>query len=205
MLGGRGFRQTYEGLAVEPRRSGRRGAHTSLAVGPGSKTHERQWTRPTLDVNGLYGGFTGTGASTIIPARAAAKVSMCIVPDQDPDTISAAFDRAVEALTPPGVRLEIKHHAAAHPYLCPLNSAGMRAAGAAIELGFGKKPVFIRSGGTLPILAQFKQVLGADSLLMGFCTPDCNAHGPNEFLALEGFQQGIRMAAHFVDRLAQMQ
>jgi len=171
----------------------------------GYTTLERQWARPTLDVNGLYGGFTGTGGSTIIPARAAAKVSMRIVPDQDPEAISAAFDRAVEALTPPGVRLEIKQHAAAHSYLCPLDSAGIRAASAALELGFGKQPVFIRSGGTLPILALFKQELGADSLLMGFCTPDCNAHGPNEFLALGGFQRGIRMAAHFVDRLAQTQ
>ena len=171
----------------------------------GYTTLERQWGRPTLDVNGLHGGFTGEGASTIIPARASAKVSMRIVPDQDPDEIAAAFDKAVEALTPPGVRLEIKQHAVASPYLCPLDSPGIRAAQVALELGFGRQPLFIRSGGTLPILALFQQVLGADSLLMGFCTPDCNAHGPNEFLPLEAFQRGIRMAAHFVDRLAQTQ
>ena len=171
----------------------------------GYTTLQRQWGRPTLDVNGLHSGFTGNGASTIIPARAMAKVSMRIVPDQDPDGISAAFDRAVEALTPPGVRLEIKQHAAAPAYLCPLDSPGIRTAQAALELGFGKQPLFIRSGGTLPILALFKEVLAADSLLMGFCTPDCNAHGPNEFLPLANFQHGIRMAAHFVDRLAQTQ
>lgn len=170
----------------------------------GYSTLVRRWARPTLDVNGLFGGFMGEGSSTIIPARCGAKVSMRLVPDQDPDAISRAFDEAVRALTPPSVRLAIKTFANAAPYVCPMESPGMKAAAAAVEAGFGTAPVYIREGGTLPILPEFKRLLGADSLLMGFCLPNCNAHGPNEFLVLEDFWGGIRTAAHLLEELAKV-
>ena len=147
----------------------------------GYTTLERRWTRPTLDVNGLFGGFMGEGASTIIPARMTAKVSMRIVPDQQPQTIAKAFDDAVRARTPDGTRVEIIDHAHAPPYVCPLDCPGLKAGMAALEAGYGKKPALIREGGTLPILAMFRQVLGAESIMLGFCDPNCNAHGPNEF------------------------
>jgi acetylornithine deacetylase/succinyl-diaminopimelate desuccinylase-like protein len=168
----------------------------------GYGTLERRWARPTVDVNGMFGGFTGEGASTIIPAKVSAKVSMRIVPDQNPDKVSKAFDEAVRALCPPGVMVEIRSHGACAAYVTPMDSPGMRVAADAMEAGFGKRPYFIREGGTLPILPLFKEVLGADSLMMGFCVPDCNAHGPNEFMALSDFHAGIKTAAHFMHLLA---
>ena len=128
---------------------------------------ERRWARPCLDVNGLYGGYRGPGASTIIPSFAGAKVSMRLVADQHPARISAAFDEAIRARCPDTVRLTIETHGVAGPYRAPIDSPGLRAAMRAVEAGFGKKPALIGEGGTLPILPMFQDELGADSLLMG--------------------------------------
>jgi acetylornithine deacetylase/succinyl-diaminopimelate desuccinylase-like protein len=144
----------------------------------------------------------GKGASTIIPAKCGAKVSMRIVADQDPQRISDAFDQAIESAAPNGVRVSITTHGLAAPYVCPLDSPGMKAATTAVEAGFGVPPLLVREGGTLPILAEFKGILGADSLMMGFCLPNCNAHGPNEFLVLDDLWAGIRTAAHFIAQAA---
>lgn len=168
----------------------------------GYSTLERRWVRPTLDVNGLFGGFMGKGSSTIIPAAVGAKVSMRIVPNQDPEKISAAFDDAIRAATPPGVKVEISEFALAAAYVCPLDIPAMAAAKSAVESGFGTKPVLIREGGTLPILPMFKQILNAESILMGFCLPNCNAHGPNEYFHLSDLFGGTRTAVHFAANLA---
>ena len=176
----------------------------SLVGEKGYSTLERRWARPTLDVNGLMGGFTGEGASTVIPAKVMAKVSMRIVPDQTVEAVSKAFDDAVHAAAPPGVRVEVKTLACAAPYVADIESLGMAAAADAVEAGFGCRPVFSREGGTLPILPMFKELLGADSLMLGFCVPDCNAHGPNEFFALSDFHCGTKSAAHFLQRLADL-
>lgn len=168
----------------------------------GFSTIERRWCRPTLDVNGLFGGYVGEGASTVIPAKVMAKVSMRIVPDQDAATIAAAFDKAVRAATPKGVNVEILNHNQCPAYVCPLDSAGIKAAERALEAGFGAKPAFIREGGSLPILALFKDVLGVDSLMLGFCMPDCNAHGPNEYFGIDDFHNGTKAAAHLLAELA---
>ena len=168
----------------------------------GYSTKIRRWARPTLDVNGLCSGFIGEGSSTIIPSKAMAKVSMRIVPDQDPEKISAAFDQAIKAAAPASVRVEVSSHASAAAYVCPLDCPGINAAVSAVEAGFRKKPVLIREGGTLPILPLFKEVLGAESIMIGFALPDSNAHGPNEFIVLDDFHAGIRTAAHFMQRLA---
>lgn len=168
----------------------------------GYGTLERRWARPTLDVNGMIGGFTGEGASTVIPAKVSAKVSMRLVPDQDPAWISNAFDKAVRTACPPGVELEIIDHGACAAYVAPIDSPGMAAAADAIAAGFGKPPLFTREGGTLPILPMFKEVLGADSLMLGFCVPDCNAHGPNEFFSLSDFHSGIKTSAYFFQALS---
>ena len=175
----------------------------ALAGEKGYSTLERRWARPTLDVNGLFGGFTGEGASTIIPAKVCAKVSMRIVPDQDYKQISKAFDDAVLANAPKGVKVSVHTHAACAPYVAPTDSLGMTAAADALAAGFGKRPAFIREGGTLPILPLFKEVLGADSLMLGFCSPECNAHGPNEFFALADLRDGTRSAAHFLALLSE--
>ncbi len=175
---------------------------SSLEGEKGFSTIERRWARPTLDVNGMYGGFTGKGASTIIPAKVAAKVSMRLVPDQDFNKISKAFDEAVMAAAPKGVKVEVHTHSACSPYVAPLESPGIKAASEALERGFGKRPYFIREGGTLPILPLFKQVLGADSIMIGLCMPDCNAHGPNEYFGVSDLHNGAKTAAHFMNILA---
>ncbi|MFQ5461343.1 MAG: peptidase dimerization domain-containing protein, partial [Phycisphaerae bacterium] len=168
----------------------------------GFTTLQRKWARPTLDVNGMIGGFTGKGAMTVIPSKVSSKMSMRIVPDQDPETISKAFDDAVRAACPPGIRLEIQTHAMCGPYISDLDSVGMKAAAEAMTLGFRAPPVYMREGGSLPILPLFKEVLGADSLMLGFCEPDCNAHSPNEFFGLDDFHRGIRTAATFLHLLS---
>jgi len=168
----------------------------------GFSTIERRWARPTLDVNGMYGGFMGVGASTVIPAKIGVKVSMRIVPNQDPEKINKAFEETVEKLCPPGVKLEILTHSYCSAYVAPTDSPGMRAASEALKAGFGKVPVFIREGGTLPILPLFKRELGADSIMIGFCMPDCNAHGPNEFFGIDDLLSGTKTAAHFLNALA---
>ena len=155
----------------------------------------RRWARPTLDVNGIYGGYMGEGSSTIIPSYAGAKVSMRLVPDQKAAEIDRAFEEAVHARLPDTVTFEIKSHVHCDPYLADLKSAGMKAARQAIESGFGKASVLIREGGSLPILPMFKRILGADSLMLGYCQPNCNAHSPNEFFHIRDFEAGMRSTA----------
>jgi acetylornithine deacetylase/succinyl-diaminopimelate desuccinylase-like protein len=154
-----------------------------------------RWARPTLDVNGIFGGYMKEGSSTIIPSFAGAKVSMRLVPDQKSDEIERLFEEAVRSRLPDTVKFEIKSHASCDPYLADVSSAGMTAARAAVAMGFGKEPVLIREGGSLPILPMLKQVLGADSLMMGYCQPNCNAHSPNEFLHIRDFEAGMRSSA----------
>lgn len=155
----------------------------------------RRWARPTFDVNGIYGGYMKEGSSTIIPSMAGAKVSMRLVPDQKADEIERLFEETVRARVPDTVTLEIKSHASCDPYLADVTSAGMKAARRAVAMGFGKEPVLIREGGSLPILPMLKQVLGADSLMLGYCMPNCNAHSPNEFLHVKDFESGMKASA----------
>ena len=169
----------------------------------GYTSAERCTARPTLDVNGLLAGYTGEGAATIIPARAVAKVSMRLVADQDYQRISQAFDQAVRSACPPTVRLSIANYSHCAPYLAPTDSPGMRAAAAALTASFGKAPVFTREGGTLPILPLFRQVLRADSIMLGFAVPDCNLHSPNEFFHVRDFENGTRCILHFLEKICE--
>ncbi len=168
----------------------------------GYSTLERCWVRPTLDVNGLNSGFTANGFSSIVPAKACGKLSMRLVPNQDPVKVSRAFDDFVRRVCPPGVRVEIIDHAVCPPYVAPMDSPGMRAGADALEAGFGRRPLFSRAGGSLPILTLFRETLGADTLLLGFGVPGCNMHGPNEFLVINDFNAGARTAAHLLNNLA---
>lgn len=164
---------------------------------------ERKTARPTLDVNGIWGGFSGEGAKTVIPARAGAKVSMRLVPDQKPNVINALFKDYIRSLTPSGVRVQITELHGAEPVLVRRDQVSVKAAARAIETGFGKAPVFIREGGSIPIVNLFKEVLGLDSiLLMGWGSPDDGAHSPNERFSLEDFHRGIRSAAALFYELA---
>jgi acetylornithine deacetylase/succinyl-diaminopimelate desuccinylase-like protein len=163
-----------------------------------------RWARPTLDVNGIYGGYMKEGSSTIIPSFAGAKISMRLVPDQKAAEIARLFEQAVRDRVPDTVRLEVKSYAGCDPYLADLTSAGMAAAKEALRLGFGKEPVLTREGGSLPILPMFKTILRADSLLVGYCQPNCNAHSPNEFLHIRDFDAGMRTSAALYGLLGSM-
>jgi acetylornithine deacetylase/succinyl-diaminopimelate desuccinylase-like protein len=168
----------------------------------GFTTLERVWARPTLDVNGLVSGFTGEGAKTVLPARAMAKVSMRLVPDQDPETVADLFRRHVESVTPPGVTVEVRKLHGARPYLAPIDHPANQAARRALSLAFGGETVMTREGGTIPVTTTFQERLGVASVMMGFGTPDENAHAPDENLVLENFHGGIVAAAHFYDEFA---
>lgn len=165
----------------------------------GFSTEERRTIRPTIEVNGLTSGFQGEGANTIIPARASAKISMRLVPNQDAQEVSQAFDAAIRERCPSHVKLEIvTHGTAADAYMAPFEGKAMTAARRALKEAFDRDPVFIREGGTLPILPMFKRVLGADSLMLGFASPTCNAHGPNEKVRIPDLDRGAEAIARLM-------
>ena len=161
----------------------------------GYTTLERMWARPTCDVNGMVSGYGGEGAKTIIPAKAMAKVSMRLVPNQDPASIAAAFQAYVTKIAPPGVTVEVINHHNAAPVLVPRNSDMVQAGMAALEKGFGAKPVFIREGGSIPIVGTFQSCLKAPVLLLGYGLATDNIHSPNEKFHLENFWRGARTSA----------
>jgi acetylornithine deacetylase/succinyl-diaminopimelate desuccinylase-like protein len=170
----------------------------------GYTSDERRTARPTLDINGLLSGFTGEGAATIVPAQAAAKVSMRLVPDQDPDKISRRFDQFLQEQCPDAVSLNIEIHSACKAYMAPTDSPGLRAAAEALRESYGRDPVLCREGGTLPILPVFKETLGADSLLIGFALPECNLHSPDEFFMQSDFETGTRCILRFLNHCADL-
>jgi acetylornithine deacetylase/succinyl-diaminopimelate desuccinylase-like protein len=170
----------------------------------GFTTLERLWARPTLEVNGLYSGFVGEGAKTVLPARAMAKVSMRLVPDQDPARIARAFTRYVRQIAPKAVRVTITEISGrGKPWLCPTDHPAIQALARAMRKGFGKQPVFNRTGGTIPIVPTLDRLLKAPILLMGIGLPDENAHAPNEKLDLDNLHQGMLSAAHLLHELAE--
>lgn len=161
----------------------------------GYSTLERVWGRPTFEVNGLLSGFTGEGAKTVIPAVAMAKVSMRLVPDQDPETIADLCEAYLRKVTPRTVELTVTRMHNGRPWMTDFDNPFIQAAGRAIELGFGRRPVFNREGGSIPVLATFQEVLGLPSVLFGIGLPDENAHAPNEKLDLGNFHGGIIASA----------
>ena len=167
----------------------------------GFTTLERLWARPTLECNGIWGGFTGEGAKTVLPSRASAKISMRLVPDQSSSKAARLFERYVTASAPKGVQVTVRSLHGGEPVITPIESAGVRAAVVALERGFGKKPFYQREGGSIPIVVQFKKLLKIDTVLLGFGLPDENAHAPDEFLHLPNFYGGIRTVAHFFEVL----
>ncbi len=168
----------------------------------GYSTLERVWARPTLEVNGLLGGFTGEGAKTVIPAVSMAKVSMRLVPDQDPDKIAAAFESYVRKVAPKSVEVKVTRLHGAKPWLTAYDSAFVQAAGRAIEQGFGRPPVFCREGGSIPVVSTFQEELNLPSVLFGVGLPDENAHAPNERLDLDNFHNGIVASAILYSEIA---
>ncbi|HTV48678.1 MAG TPA: dipeptidase [Phycisphaerae bacterium] len=163
---------------------------------------QRRWCRPTLDINGLTSGYQGPGAKTVLPCLASAKVSMRLVPNQDPQKIAIAFEEYLRQLKPPGIKLGLQQLGASPAALTPIDSPAVAAAAEAVREGFLADPVFVREGGSIPVVTWFKELLGLDSVLLGFGLPDDNLHAPNEKLDLDCFYNGIRTAAALYDLLA---
>jgi acetylornithine deacetylase/succinyl-diaminopimelate desuccinylase-like protein len=168
----------------------------------GYSTLERVWARPTLEVNGILGGFTGEGAKTVIPAVAMAKVSMRLVPNQDPDKIAELFEAYVKKIAPKTVEVTVTRMHGGKPWMTDFDNPFVQAAGRAIEKGFGKTPVFNREGGSIPVVATFQEILGLPSVLFGVGLPDENAHAPNEKLDLNNFHGGVIASAYLYDEVA---
>ncbi len=164
---------------------------------------ERLGARPTLEVHGIVGGFTGEGAKTVIPAEAKAKISMRLPPDVTSEEAFALFEQRVHELAPPGVQVTVRNIHGGESVLVPVDTPPMRAAAAALQEVYGKEPVFLREGGSIPIAALFYTVLNDPVVLMGFGLPDDNLHAPNEKYALSQFYKGIRTVASFLQRLGQ--
>lgn len=169
---------------------------------PGYSLVERLGARPSLDVNGLLSGWTGEGAKTVLPARAMAKVSMRLVPDQDPDEIAALVQDHVARIAPAGARVAVRSLHGARPALCDRDHPAMRAAAAACADVFGTAPVFTREGGSIPVVTLLDELLGIPTVLLGFGLPDDGLHGPNEKFALDQYWKGIETVIAFLERLA---
>jgi acetylornithine deacetylase/succinyl-diaminopimelate desuccinylase-like protein len=167
----------------------------------GFSTLERTWARPTFEVNGLLSGFTGEGAKTVIPATAMAKISMRLVPNQDPDKIAALFEEYVKKVTPKSVELKVTRMHGGKPWMTELDNVYIQAAARAIELGFNRTPVYTREGGSIPVVSTFQSELNAPTVLFGLGLPDENAHAPNEKLDLGNFYGGIIAAAYLYEEI----
>ena len=168
----------------------------------GYSTMERNSIRPTLDVNGIWGGYTGAGAKTVIASRAYAKISMRLVPHQDPDEITALFTSYFSQIAPEGVTVKVTPHHGGQPYVCPTDHPGYAAAVAALTDSFGQKAVPVRSGGSIPIVALFEEELGAKSILMGFGLDSDAIHSPNEHYGVVNYFKGIETIPLFYRHFA---
>jgi len=168
---------------------------------PGFSVFERTWARPTLEVHGIRGGFTGEGAKTVIPARAVAKISTRLVGDQQIDECIAQTRAAVKAACPKGVKAELKVLHTGAPSLTDPDNPFIHAAADALQQTFGKETVYIRSGGSIPIVGVFDRYLGIPSVMMGFGLPDDNLHAPNEKFHLPNFYRGIETVARYLEIL----
>jgi acetylornithine deacetylase/succinyl-diaminopimelate desuccinylase-like protein len=163
---------------------------------------EQITARPTLDCNGIWGGYTGDGSKTVLPSKASAKISMRLVADQDHEEIAELFRAYVMKVAPPQVQVSVKSLHGGRPAMVERDSHEIQAAAAALEKAFGHKPVFIREGGSIPVVSTFKRVLGIPTVLMGFGLSDDNLHSPNEKFYLPNFYRGIQASIHFMDELA---
>ena len=180
------------------------GVPASMDGEPGATLLERLSARPTFDINGIWGGYSGDGAKTIIPAWAAAKISTRLVPDQDYRAIELAMVRHLESIAPPTVRVEVKVIHGGAPVITPLDHPGIAPAARALEAGFGKAPLFQRSGGSVPVVAALDAQLGLKTLMVGFANPTGNFHAPNEWMSLRNLRDGTVALVHLWAELGTM-
>jgi acetylornithine deacetylase/succinyl-diaminopimelate desuccinylase-like protein len=165
---------------------------------------ERIWARPTLDINGIWGGYTGAGSKTVIPSHASAKLSCRLVPDQDPDKVVAALERFVRERLPADCRLELVDHGRGRPVRVATDSPWLKAARKGIEDAFGRPPALIGCGGSIPITMPLREILGLDVLFVGFGLDDDRVHSPNEKFELACYAKGIRTHAAMLARFAEL-
>ncbi|GAB3892164.1 dipeptidase [Spirosoma agri] len=170
----------------------------------GYSTNERTSIRPTLDVNGIWGGYTGEGAKTVLPSKASAKISMRLVPNQTPDEITELFTKHFTAIAPASVSVKVTPHHGGLPYVTPVDSVEFEAASKAFEDAWGKKPIPTRGGGSIPIVALFERELGIKSILMGFGLDSDALHSPNESYGLFNFYKGIETIPYFYKNYAEL-
>jgi acetylornithine deacetylase/succinyl-diaminopimelate desuccinylase-like protein len=175
---------------------------SSLGGETGYSTLERIWTRPTCEVNGLLSGYTGEGAKTVLPSKAMAKVSCRLVPDQTPERIVELMRAHIASVTPPGIRVDITYLHGGRPWRAELSGPLFIAAKRALESAFGRAPVVVGEGGSIPVVEDFRRHLGAPVLLMGFGLPGENAHAPNEWISDENFVKGMKAVAKFWEEYA---
>jgi len=174
---------------------------------PGEKGYtvaERIWARPTLDINGMYGGYEGEGAKTVIASKAVVKFSTRLVPNQDPDKIAKLVEAHMKRIAPPSVTIKFDILSTGKWWLAPFDHPIIQAGKKALEEGFGKKAVFIREGGSIPLVSMMYDQLGKPCVLLGFGLPDENAHAPNERMALENYLKGILSIAYFYYEVGQL-
>jgi acetylornithine deacetylase/succinyl-diaminopimelate desuccinylase-like protein len=170
----------------------------------GYTTLERTATRPTLDVNGIWGGYTGEGAKTVLPSKAYAKISMRLVPNQSPDKITELFKNHFESIAPAGVKVEVRPHHGGWPVVTPTDSIEYQAAAAAMKTTFGKDPIPSRGGGSIPIVASFEKILGLKTVLMGFGLDTDDIHSPDEHYGVFNYLKGIETIPYFYKYYAEL-
>ncbi len=207
-----GFYEKVRKLTAEERRAFAKLPHSDAkfkkSIGapdlfgePGYTTLERIWARPTLEINGIWGGFSGEGAKTVIPAEAHAKISARLVPDQNPKEIFRLLKSTIKKVAPKTVQVEVTEIHSGEAWLAPTDHPAVKAAGRALERAFGKTPVFVREGGSIPVVATFGKVLKVPSVLMGIGLHDDNLHAPNEKMDLDNFFKGNEAAAYLMEEL----
>jgi acetylornithine deacetylase/succinyl-diaminopimelate desuccinylase-like protein len=174
----------------------------SLGGEEGYNTLERLWYRPALDVNGMISGFTGDGSKTVLPAKASAKISMRLVADQDPDEIAELFTKYIKSLAPEGVTVKVVPSHGGWPWAGNPDSPLFEAAAKALEDSFGRRPVYIGEGGSIPIIPLFEEIFKGPVLLLGFAPPGGNAHAPNEWMDMATYHKGIETIARLYDEVA---
>jgi len=168
----------------------------------GFSTLERTGIRPTLDVNGIWGGYTGEGAKTVLPSKAHAKISMRLVPNQASSEITTLFTKHFQSIAPKYVKIKVTAHHGGEPAVTPTNSSAFKAASKAFEEVWGKAPIPTRDGGSIPIVALFKKELGLDTVLMGFGLDTDAIHSPNEHYGVKNFMRGIETIVSFYQHYA---
>ncbi len=170
----------------------------------GYTTIERVSARPTLDCNGIWGGYQGQGAKTVLPSVAGAKISMRLVPNQNPDKIAQLFEKYISKIAPDSVKVKVTALHGGKPSVTAIDTPAIKAAVKALKDAFGVEPVYFKEGGSIPIVNTFKEELGADAILLGFGLPDDNIHSPNEKFDLDNFYKGISTIAYYYDELSKI-